>query len=233
MILYIENPKDSTRKLLELISEYSKVVDYKTNTQKSLALLYTNNEKTEGEIKETIPFTIAMKRIKYFSSVQSLNHVWLSATPWIAARQASLFIIISRSSLKLMYSESVMPSSHLILCHPILLLPSIFPSIRVFSNESALPIRWPPGIGVSPSCIGEGNGNPFQCSFLENPRDGGAWRVAVYGIAQSRTRLKRLSSSTLPRSIHILQMAKFHSFCGWIVFHCVYILILLYPFIYW
>ena len=65
MILYIENPKDSTRKLLELINEYSKVARYKINTQKSLAFLYTNNEKTEREIKETIPFTIAMKRIKY------------------------------------------------------------------------------------------------------------------------------------------------------------------------
>ena len=65
MILYIENPKDSTRKLLELINEYSKVSGYKINTQKSLAFLYTNNEKTEREIKETIPFTIAMKRIKY------------------------------------------------------------------------------------------------------------------------------------------------------------------------
>ena len=65
MILYIENPKDSTRKLLELISEYSKVAGYKINTQKSLAFLYTNNEKTETEIKEIIPFTIATKRIKY------------------------------------------------------------------------------------------------------------------------------------------------------------------------
>ena len=65
MILYIENPKDSTRKLLELISEYSKVAGYKINTQKSLAFLYTNNDKTEREIKETITFTIAMKRIKY------------------------------------------------------------------------------------------------------------------------------------------------------------------------
>ena len=65
MILYIENPKDSTRKLLELINEYSKVERYKINTQKSLALLYTNNEKTERGIKETSPFTIAMKRIKY------------------------------------------------------------------------------------------------------------------------------------------------------------------------
>ena len=65
MILYIENPKDSTRKLLELINEYSKVAEYKNNTQKSLAFLYTNNEKIEGEIKGTIPFTIATKRIKY------------------------------------------------------------------------------------------------------------------------------------------------------------------------
>ena len=65
MILCIENPKDSTRKFLELISEYSKVAGYKINTQKSLAFLYTNNEKTERETKETIPFTIAMKRIKY------------------------------------------------------------------------------------------------------------------------------------------------------------------------
>ena len=65
MILYIENPKDSTRKLLELTNEYSKVAGYKINTHKSLAFLYTNNEKVEKEIKETIPFTITMKRIKY------------------------------------------------------------------------------------------------------------------------------------------------------------------------
>ena len=65
MILYIENLKDTTRKLLELINEYSKVAGYKINTQKSLAFLYTNNEKTEREIKETIPFTNVMKRIKY------------------------------------------------------------------------------------------------------------------------------------------------------------------------
>ena len=65
MILYIENPKDSIRKLIELINEYSKVAGYKISTQKSLAFIYTTNEKTEREIKETIPFTIAMKRIKY------------------------------------------------------------------------------------------------------------------------------------------------------------------------
>ena len=65
MILYIENPEDSTRKLLELVNEDSKVAEYKINTQKSLAFLYTNNEKIEREIKETIPLTIAMKRTKY------------------------------------------------------------------------------------------------------------------------------------------------------------------------
>ena len=65
MILYIENPKDSIRKLLELISEFNKVAGYKINTQKLLAILYTNNEKSEREIKESIPFTIATKRIKY------------------------------------------------------------------------------------------------------------------------------------------------------------------------
>ena len=65
MILYVENPKDTTRKLLELINEYSKVAEYKINTQKSLALLYANYEKTEREIKEAITFTITKKRIKY------------------------------------------------------------------------------------------------------------------------------------------------------------------------
>ena len=68
MILYIENPKDSTRKVLELINEYSKLAGYKINTQKSLAFLYTNNEKTEREIKETIPFTIVTKSIKYLGT---------------------------------------------------------------------------------------------------------------------------------------------------------------------
>ena len=81
--------------------------------------------------------------IFYISSVQSLSHVWLSATPWTAACQASLSITNSCSLLKLMSIETVIPSNHLILCHPLLLLPSIFPSIRVFSNESVLCIRWP------------------------------------------------------------------------------------------
>ena len=78
-----------------------------------------------------------------FSSVQSLSCVLLFATPWTAAHQASLSITNSWSLLKLMSIELVMPCSHLILCHPLLLLPSIFSSIRVFSNESVLRIRWP------------------------------------------------------------------------------------------
>ena len=76
-------------------------------------------------------------------SVQSLSHVWLFVTPWTAARQASLSITNSQSLLKLTSIKSVMPSNYLILCRPLLLLPSIFPSIRVFSNEPVLPIRWP------------------------------------------------------------------------------------------
>ena len=81
--------------------------------------------------------------IKEFSSVQLLSRVRLSVIPWIAARQASLSITNSRSSLKLTSIKSVMPSSHLILCHPLLLLPPIPPSIRIFSNESTLHMRWP------------------------------------------------------------------------------------------
>ena len=82
-------------------------------------------------------------RICFFSSVQLLSRVRLFVTPWIAARQASLSITNSQSSLKLTFIESVIPFSHLILCRPLLLLPPIPPSIRVFSNESTLPMRWP------------------------------------------------------------------------------------------
>ena len=91
----------------------------------------------------------------YFSSVQSLSRVRLFATPWTAARQASLSVTNSQSLLKLMSIESVMPSNNLILCHPLLLLPSILPSIRVFSNESFLHIWWPKywsfSFSISPS----------------------------------------------------------------------------------
>ena len=90
----------------------------------------------------TILTSVKWYLIVVFSSVQSLSRVRLFATPWIAARQASLSITNSRSSLKLMSIESVMPSSHLILCCPLLLLPPIPPSIRVFSNELILRMRW-------------------------------------------------------------------------------------------
>ena len=101
-------------------------------------------------------FTELEQKISQFiSSVQPFSCVRLFVTPWIAARQASLFITNSRSSLKLMSIESVMPSSHLILCHPLLLLPPTPPSIRVFSNESTLHNRWPKywsfSFSISPS----------------------------------------------------------------------------------
>ena len=99
-----------------------------------------------------------------FSSVQSLSRVRLSVTPWTAARQASLFITNSRSLLKLMSIESVMPSSHLILCHPLLLLPSIFTSIRFFSNESVLCIRGPKYWSFS-FCISHSNEYSGLISF--------------------------------------------------------------------
>ena len=99
-----------------------------------------------------------------FSSVQTVSHVWLFATPWIAARQVSLSITNSRSLLKLMSIKSVMPSSHPILYRPLLLLPPIPPSIRVFSNESTLRTRWPKywsfSFSISPS-----NEHPGLISF--------------------------------------------------------------------
>ena len=95
------------------------------------------------------------RNLDQLSSIHSLSRVQLFATTWTAARQASLSINNSRSLLKLMPIESVMPSNHLILCRPLLLLPSIFPSIRVFSNESVLRIRWPKcwsfSFSISPS----------------------------------------------------------------------------------
>ena len=97
-------------------------------------------------------------------SVQSLSHVQLSATPWTAARQASLSITNSRSLLKRISIESVMPSSHLILCRPLLLLPLIPPSIRVFSNESTLLMRWPKYWGFSFS-ISPSNEHPELISL--------------------------------------------------------------------
>ena len=123
-----------------------------------------------------------------------LSRVRLCATPWIAAGQASLSLTNSQSLPKLTSIESVMPSNHL--CRPLHLLPSIFPSIRVFSNESVLCIRWPKywsfSFSISPSneyLGGEDNGTPLQYSCLENPMDRGAWWAAVHDVAKSRTQL--------------------------------------------
>ena len=104
-----------------------------------------------------------------FSSVQSLSHVWLFAIPWITAHQASLSITNSQSLLKLMSIESVMPSSHLILCHPLLLLPPIPPSIRLFSNESTLRMRWPKywSFSFSISSSNEHSGLIFRMDWLD------------------------------------------------------------------
>ena len=105
-----------------------------------------------------------LKENMNISSVRLLSHVQLFAATWTTARQASLSITNSRSSPKLMSIESVMPSNHFILCHPLLLPPSIFPSIRVFSNESALCSRWPKywsfSFNISPS-----NEHPGLISF--------------------------------------------------------------------
>ena len=107
----------------------------------------------EMQIKTTIRYHFTWS--VQFSSVQSLSHVQLFATPWTAAHQASPSITNSWRLLKLMSIKLVMPSNHLILCHPFFLLPSIFPSIRIFSNKSALHIRWPQywsfSFNISPS----------------------------------------------------------------------------------
>ena len=112
--------------------------------------------------------------------VQLLSHVWLFAAPWIAARQASLSITNSRSSPKFLSIQSVMPSSHHILCHPLLLLPPLPPSIRVFSNESTLCMRWPKywsfSFSISPS-----NKHPGLISFRMDWLD----LLAVQGTLKS------------------------------------------------
>ena len=130
-----------------------------------------------------------------FSSVQSLSRVWLFATPWIAARQASQTITNCRSSLKLMSIELVMPSSHLILCRPLLLLLPIPPSIRVFSNESTLRMRWQKywsySFGIIPS-----KEHPGLISFRMDWLD----LLAVQGTLKSLLQHHSSKASILPRS---------------------------------
>ena len=139
--------------------------------------------------------------IHCFSSVQSLSRVQLFATPWIAARQASLSLTNSRSSLKLTSIELVMPSSHLILCCPLLLLPPILPSIRVFSNESALHMRWPKYWSFSFSII-PSKEHPGLISFRMDWLD----LLAVQGTLKSV--LQHHSSKASILRIHCLLYAK-------------------------
>ena len=128
-----------------------------------------------GSYRVNINHILDRKSFKYFqlSSVQLLSHVWLFEISWIAARQASLFITNSKSSPKPMSIESVIPSSHLILFHPLLLLPSIIPSIRVFSNESALRVRWPKywsfSFNISPSVLPSFDPSYFPMAHLLKP----------------------------------------------------------------
>ena len=133
--------------------------------------------------------------IRIIKSVQSLSHVWLFVTPWIRACQASLSITNSRSSFRLTSIESVMPSSNLILCRPLLLLPPIPPSIRVFSNESTPHMRWPKywslNFSISPS-----NEHPGLISFRMD------WLglLAVQGILKSLLQHHTSKASVLQRS---------------------------------
>ena len=130
-----------------------------------------------------------------FSSVQSLSHVWLFATPWIAARQASLSITNSRSLPKFMSIESVMPSSHLILCHPLLLLSPIPPSwIRVFSNKSTLRMRWPKYWSFSFS-ISHSNEHPGLISFRMDWLDLLAVQGTLKSLLQHHAQLSLQSNS--------------------------------------
>ena len=135
---------------------------------------------------------ISMETQSQFSSVQSLSNGYLFATPRTAAHQASLSITNSPSFPKLMSIESVMPSNHLMLCHPLLLLPSIFPRIRVFSNESALHIRWPKywsfSFNISPSIAHSG-----LISFRKDWLD----LLAVQGILKSLLQHHILKASIL------------------------------------
>ena len=131
--------------------------------------------------------------------VQSRSHIRLFAAPWTATHQASLSFTISQSLLKLISIEPVMPSNHLILCHPLLFLPSILPSIRVFSNELAFHIRWPKywsfSLSISPSSEYSGLIFPMIDWFdllAENPRDNQDHELL---IAKFRLKLKKLGHS--------------------------------------
>ena len=163
-------------------------------------------------------------KLKFMNSVQSLSHVQLFVTPWTEAHKASLSITNSRSLLKLMSIESVMPSNHLILCPPLLLLPSIFPKIKIFSNESALRIRWPKYWSFSFSI------SPF------NKHPGLIFRMTGWISLQSKGLSRVFSNTTVQyplKSIHIFTNGEI-SFFSWLINIplCIYTTSF-YSFIYW
>ena len=144
------------------------------------------------------------------SSVQSLSRDWLFATPWTTARQASLSISNSRSLLKLMSIESVMPSNHLILCFPLFLPPSIFPSIRVFSGESALLMRWPKywSFRFSIQCTtSPSNEHPGLISFRMDWLD----LLAVQGTLKSLLQHHSSKASILQHSAFFISNSHIHT----------------------
>ena len=142
-----------------------------------------------------------------FSSVQSFSHVQLFVTPWTAARQASLSFTISQSLLKFMSIVLVMPSNHLIPCRPLPILPSIFPSIRVFSNESALCIRWPKDWNFSFS-ISLSNEHPGLISFRMDWLD----LLAVQGTLKSLLQHHSSKASILWHSAFFIFIYFYFSF---------------------
>ena len=162
---------------------------------------------------------------EYVNSISSVHSVRLFATPWITARQASLSITSSRSSLKLASIESVMPSSHLILGHPLLLLPAIPPSIRVFSNESTLRMRWPKYWSFNFSII-PSNEHPGLMSFRMDWLD----LLAVQGTLKRLLQHHSSKASILPHSAFFIEikvsniyLLKFKRYLSHVMFYWFYI----------
>ena len=167
------------------------------------AALFGGLRKTYVTLKLLLQILLQWKIAQLFSSVQSLSRVRLFATPWITACQASLSITISWSSLKLMSIKSVMPFSHLNLCRPLLLLPRIPPSIRVFSNESTLHMRWPKNWSFSFS-ISPSNERPGLISFRMDWSD----LLAVQGTLKSLLQHHSSKASILRHSAQPLNNYK-------------------------
>jgi len=158
-----------------------------------------------------------VKQVRQFSSVQSLSHVWLFATPWTAAHQASLPINNSWSLLKLMSIESVMPSNHLILCIP-LLPPAIFPGIRVFSNESVLHIRWPTywSFSFSISPFNEHSGLiSFRMDWLDLPAVQGTLKSLLQDHSSKPSILQCAAFFTVHLSHPCMTMGKMIALTRW------------------